>query len=104
MFSGPDDNEDAAEVTTPTRQFSLLEITSGPPDDSREADERAEQRTLRDLRGRVKAARAAVATTPGLVETLARDGRRAAAFPDSGPSVYAPASSRMRRGLRTNWR
>jgi hypothetical protein len=33
------------------------------PDDSREEDERQEERRLRHLRGRVKAARAAVATT-----------------------------------------
>src|SRR5208283_323314 len=42
--------------------------TSGLTDDSREADERAADRTLRDLRGRVKAARAAVSTTPGTWE------------------------------------
>ncbi|MGP8159197.1 MAG: hypothetical protein ACLPWO_06305, partial [Thermoplasmata archaeon] len=55
-FGGPDDNEDAEGfAATPTRQFSLLEITSGLPDDSREADERAAERRLRDLRGRVKA-------------------------------------------------
>jgi len=77
-FGGPD--EDAEEVATPTRQFSLLEITSGLPDDSREADERVAERRLRDFRARVKAARAVVATTPGLTETLARDGRKAARF------------------------
>jgi hypothetical protein len=77
-FGGPD--EDAEEVATPTRQFSLLEITSGLPEDSREADERAAERRLRELRGRVKAARAAIATTPGLAETLARDWRKAARF------------------------
>ena len=67
-------------IATPTRQFSLLEITSGLPDDSREADERAAERRLRDLRGRVKAARALVATTPGLAETLQRDWQKAARF------------------------
>ena len=77
-FGGPD--EHAEEVATPTRQFSLLEITSGLPDDSREADERAAERGLRELRGRVKAARAAVATTPGLAETLQRDWPKAARF------------------------
>ncbi|MCI4343645.1 MAG: hypothetical protein L3J92_05985 [Thermoplasmata archaeon] len=60
--------------------FSLLEITSGLPDDSREADERAAARTMRELRARVKAARALVATTPGMAETLARDWRKAAGF------------------------
>jgi hypothetical protein len=77
-FGGPD--EDAEEIATPTRQFSLLEITSGLPDDSREADEKQEARRLRDLRGRVKAARAVVSTTPGLAETIAADWQRAACF------------------------
>ena len=80
-FGGPDESEDADEfIATPTRQFSLLEITSGLPDDSREADERAAARTLRDLRGRVKAARAVVCRTPGLGETLESDWRKAARF------------------------
>ena len=65
---------------TPTRRFSLLEITSGLPDDSREADEKQAERRLRDLRGRVKAARAVVATTPGLADTLQRDRRKTARF------------------------
>lgn len=65
---------------TPTRQFSLLEITSGLADDSREEDERAAERRLRDLRGRVKAARAAIATTPGAEEVLGRDWVKAARF------------------------
>jgi hypothetical protein len=77
-FGGPD--EDAEEIATPTRRFSLFEITSGLPDDSREADERAAERRLRELRARVKAARAVVAIAPGLAETLARDSRRAARF------------------------
>jgi hypothetical protein len=65
---------------TPTRRFALAEITSGLPDDSREEDERREAGRLRDLRGRVKHARAVAATTPGLTETLANDWRRAARF------------------------
>jgi hypothetical protein len=78
-FGGPD--EDAEEfIATPTRQFSLLEITSGLPDDSREADERQAERRLRDLRARVKMARAVVSTTLGLGETLARDWQKAARF------------------------
>jgi len=78
-FGGPD--EDAEELlATPARRFSLLEITSGLPDDSREADERAAERRLRDLRGRVKAARAIVAATPGLAETLTSDWQKAARF------------------------
>jgi hypothetical protein len=77
-YGGPDG--DAEEVATPTRQFSLLEITSGLPDDSREADERDAERRLRELRGRVKAARKVVSTTPGLAETLAVDWQKAARF------------------------
>jgi hypothetical protein len=60
--------------------FSLLEITSGLPDDSREADERAAARKLRDVRTRVKAARALLGTTPGLADTLHADWMKAAAF------------------------
>jgi len=72
--------EDAEEIATPTRTFSLVDITSGLPDDSREADERAAPRQLREQRARVKAARAMVAITPGLAETFARDWRKAAPF------------------------
>src|SRR5208283_566755 len=77
-FGGPD--EDAEEVATPTRQFSLLEITSGMPDDSREADERAEAQRLRDLRGRVKAARAAISAAPDAEAILRQDRVKAARF------------------------
>jgi hypothetical protein len=76
----PGEGEEAQEIATPTRRFSLCEITSGLPDDSREEDERAAERRLRELRTRVKAARAVVAITPGLAETLARDWRLAARF------------------------
>ena len=68
------------EIPKSTRRFTVMEFTSGLPDDCREADERAGERRLRDLRGRVKAARAVVASTPGLAETLARDWRKAAGF------------------------
>ena len=68
------------EIPTPTRRFTVNEITSGLPDDSREADEREAERRLRDLRGRAKRARAVVANTPGLAETLAKDWRKAARF------------------------
>jgi hypothetical protein len=51
-----------------------------PPDDSWEGDEGAAERRLRDLRGRVKAARAAVSTTPGAGEVLTHDWVRAAHF------------------------
>ncbi len=72
--------EEPDEIATPGRRFSLFEVTSGLTDDSREADEREEERRLRDLRGRVKAARAIVSNTPGLAEILARDWRKAARF------------------------
>jgi hypothetical protein len=32
-FGGPDGDEDAEEIPTPKRQFTLLETTSGLPDD-----------------------------------------------------------------------
>jgi len=79
-FGGPDEDAEDERIATPSRQFSLLEITSGFPDDSREADERVAARNLRELRARVKAARALVTTAPGLAETLARDWRKAARF------------------------
>ncbi|MFZ0891214.1 MAG: hypothetical protein WB778_06600 [Thermoplasmata archaeon] len=77
-FPGPD--EDAEEIATPTRQLSLLEITSGLPDDARDADERMAERRLRDLRGRVKAARAALSVTTGAEEVLRQDWAKAARF------------------------
>jgi hypothetical protein len=63
-----------------TSRFSERDITSGLPDDSREEDERLEARRLRDLRVRVKAARAVVSATPGLAEILCRDWQKAARF------------------------
>jgi hypothetical protein len=79
-FGGPDESEDAenGRISTPTRQFSLLEITSGLPDDSREADDKQAERRLHELRARVKAARSVVSTTPGLAETIAADWQKAA--------------------------
>lgn len=73
-------DEDAEEITSPTRRFSLLDVTSGLPDDSREAEEREAERRLRDLRGQVKVARAVIAGTPGLAESLKCDWQRAARF------------------------
>jgi len=96
-------------VTEPTRRFSLLEITSGLPDDSREADELEEERRLRDLRGRGKHARAVVAHTPGLAEVLSKDWRNVARFyarfgmtetmfrrgvPGDSPEIESPVSNR----------
>ena len=97
MFGGPDADEDTEEaVATPTRQFSLLEITSGLPDDSREADERAVKGRLRDLRGRVKAARAAISGTPGAEEVLRRDWVKAARFYAS----FGITEGQFRHGVR----
>jgi len=90
----PDPEEGFA---TPTRRFTLAEITSGLPDDSREEDERAEARRLRELRGRVKAARAVVSTTPGLAGTLAANWRRAAEF----YARFGVTESMFRSGVRS---
>jgi hypothetical protein len=75
-----DGDEGPDEVVTPCRRFTVLEITSGLADDSREADEKQVERRLRDLRARVKLARAAVSRTPGLREVLAVDWKRSANF------------------------
>jgi hypothetical protein len=74
-FEGTDDD---ARITG--TRFTWRDVTSGLPDDSREADEREEERRLRDLRGRVKAARAALAAVPGAAEVLATDWVREARF------------------------
>ena len=73
-------DDDAEEIATPTQRFSLLEITSGLPADSREAEEREAERRLHELRGRVKKARTVIASTPGLVELLANSWQNAARF------------------------
>jgi hypothetical protein len=73
-------NAEQEEDGVRSRGFSLQEITSGLPDDSREADERAAERGLREVRFRVKVARAVVATTRGMAEMLARDWRKASRF------------------------
>ena len=105
--------EEEEEISTPTRRFTSLEITSGPLDDSREQDERQEERRLRDLRGWAKAARAVVASTPGLAERLVTDWRKAARFcawcgitesefregtPTSEPEAVTPLLSRLVQG------
>lgn len=66
----------------PTRasRFTLADITSGLQDDSREADERQHTRQLADVRGRVKAARAALSAHPGAEEVLTRDWVKEARF------------------------
>jgi hypothetical protein len=72
--------ENAEEMAIPTRRFSLLEITSGLPDDSREADERFAERRLHEMRARMKVARALASTTPGLAETLVANRQKVARF------------------------
>jgi hypothetical protein len=72
-------DEEGEEVPVHSR-FTVWDTTSGLPDDSREADERAAERRVRDLRERVKVARSVVAATPGLAENLQRDSQRAARF------------------------
>jgi hypothetical protein len=75
-----DGDEDAEEFPTPCRRFTVREITSGLADDSREVDEKQVERRLRDLRERVKTARAVVSRTPGLKEMLDTDWKKAARF------------------------
>jgi hypothetical protein len=60
--------------------FCKSRSTRCVPDDSREADERAAKRRVRDVRGRVKAARAALTATPGAAEVLRQDWVMAARF------------------------
>ena len=64
----------------PARRLAVAETTSGMPDDSREEDERQEERGIRELRARVRAARAAIAGMPETEEALRRDWVRAACF------------------------
>jgi hypothetical protein len=75
-----DGDEDGEEVVAPCRRFTVHEITSGLADDSQVADEKQMERRLRDLRARVKLARAVVSRTPDLAEVLAADWKRAARF------------------------
>jgi hypothetical protein len=65
------------------------------PHDSREEDERSEARHLRDLRGRVKAARAVVSTIPGLADALRNDWKKAASF----YSRFGITESQFRHGV-----
>lgn len=73
-------DEETREIATPTRTFSLLDTTSGLQDDSFEADERARERRLRDLRGHVKATRAAITAVPGCLGVIAGGWWKAFAF------------------------
>jgi hypothetical protein len=78
-FRGADPVEDETSGL-PGRRFSVFETTSGLPDDSREADERNAARRLRELRSRVKAARAAISAAPGSGALLRADWVKAAWF------------------------
>jgi hypothetical protein len=78
LVAFPDADQDPS--TPIHRRFTLLDITSGLADDSREADERAAARRLADLRGRVKAARKALAAAPGAADAVRADWRKEAAF------------------------
>jgi hypothetical protein len=79
-YRDTDEDAEPEEVVTQCRRFTVLEITSGLADDSREADEKQVERRLRDLRARVKLARATVSRTPGLAEILAADWKKTAGF------------------------
>lgn len=76
----PEPGEESEEIASPTRTFSWREVTSGLPDDCREEDEWQEERRVKDLRGRVKAARAVVSGPPMHAKLLAKDWRKAARF------------------------
>jgi hypothetical protein len=89
-----DADEDGEEVLSHSR-FTIWDMTSGLPDDSREADERAAERRLKDLRGRVKAAREALSAHPGALETLRADWHREAAF----YSRFGITQSELRKGV-----
>ena len=78
-FPEADRDEEEADPAD-SRRFSFWEITSGLPDDSREADERREEHYLRDVRARVKLARAVVSRMPGLAAILRERPDRAARF------------------------
>ena len=60
-----------------------------------EADERFAEQTLRDLRGRVQAARAAISRTPAAEDVLLRDWVTAAKF----YARFGIAETMFRRGV-----
>ena len=76
----PAPDEDIEDFLTETRRFSLWDITSGLPDDSREEDEKQAERYIGDLRARVKRARALASSTRGLREILRDDWQKPACF------------------------
>jgi hypothetical protein len=72
--------DDEGEELPIRSRFTVWDTTSGLPDDSREADERAAERRLRDLRDRVKAARAALSSAPAAREAMLADWRGETAY------------------------
>jgi hypothetical protein len=62
------------------RKLTLLDITSGLPDDSRDEDQRARAVVERQRQGRVKAARAALQDHPEAREVVMRDQSRLRMF------------------------
>ena len=56
-----------------SQRFSLLDVTAGLPDDSREDDQRVRAQVERERQGRVRAARSVIQAHPGLETVLARD-------------------------------
>jgi hypothetical protein len=74
-----EDEEEGEDVPIHSR-FTVWDTTSGLPDDSREADERVAARRLFDLRGRIKAARAALSAVPSAAESMRVDWTRESAF------------------------
>jgi hypothetical protein len=87
---------DEEEEEVPIRsRFTVWDTTSDLSDDSREADERAAERRLRDLRGRVKAARAAIASVPGASDAMCADWRREAGF----LARFGISQARFRHGV-----
>jgi hypothetical protein len=90
-------DEEGEGASFPSR-FTVRDTTSGLPDDSREADERAAERRLRDLRGRVKKARATLASSPGALEALRADWRREVGF----LARFGITQAQLRHGVATN--
>jgi hypothetical protein len=72
--------KDRAETFLGEHGWDLRDITANLSDDDRAEDERRVQRHLRDLRSRVKAARAAISADPEVARTLAINPEKAAAF------------------------
>jgi hypothetical protein len=62
------------------RRFSVLEVTSGLPDDSRDEDQHARALVERQRQGRVRVAQAALETHPGARELVMRDQTRLRMF------------------------